>query len=1253
MPVSSLRCSLPWLTLAAVLLALCAPEAAAQSGKSTANAAASEELPIRLRIEWGGNDPLLWSGVVELSAGELTAPHSLGVEADEPGTLWIDQGSVWIQRRSPRTYDAFEVTVLASPDAILTISLQVADTAQAAERMQVRVAELYEQSRSHTFQNHRGSLVIRRSPGDAIHVQTDRPHLVFEPEEEFTAKATFRLFNLRSPQTAARFEWRLTPARSETVLARNSQPLTLHANAQSALTAPLQFRLPEQEGAYNLHLSLRTSRLELASRSVQLMVVEREAPAPQGSVMPRVIDDFSPETATFERLLGNSSMQKTVTGYRQFAGAMIERDGQLAADSELNWSAYRLRIENMNRPHQLILTLPPGVAQNVGASLLQPNALGHLTPRGLDTGLAVTTDWPVLPANDESSALTQRIYFWPHVSDPVLLLHNVGAKEGPEVSRVQVVEVGEHLPPAADVPRLKGAAARWVGPYLNKPLLVESFGVVDAQDPGSRRSLDDWHSFHSAGQRLVEYIHSEGYNSLLLAVFAEGSTLYPSQLLEPTPRYDNGAFSSLGLDPLRKDVLELLFRLFDREELVLVPELQFSTPLPELERHISQSAPGAVGIELVGRDGRTWRETQASSRGRGPWYNPLDGRVQDAVARVVHELVERYRHHPSFRGVSLQLSTAGYLQLPGLEWGYDDETVRRFELATRIRVPTSKGPDRFALRYEFLTTTASREWVKWRCDEISRFHARLAEIVTSAIPNARVLLNAQQALTADLPGDDILNALKFGTSFGEMLLPRGLDFSRAAETPQIVVLRPVIHAGSDELLDRALNATVNNSPTLDAALCPPGVTPGSLFFSAPRETRVQAFDSISPWQPAYTYLATPVVPAGGENRKRFAHALSTLDSRVVFDGSWTIPFGQEAETRDLRWLIQSLPATRFQTFSPRQQPVTLRIAADAEQSWLYAVNDSHLPAAVHIQLASDATTPLQPLAASEAVPLKPASGGASSLTITLKPYSAWGCRLQDPRAQIVGYTVRLPEAALVDLKRRIDQFEQILTQINEEHDRRPSPLSNGGFELAGQRRRELPGWDFPEGSNKSWTLDHREVHSGRYSLKLAARQQSTAVLTHPLPLENSRYLTASLWVKSDQPALLVRLALEGQVDGQPYVQQANIQAGPQWQQYLFRIRNLPSESLQNARFRIEMLQGGRVWIDDVQVQLQRLTQDDSRQLTKTLSSLRLAWDEKRYADCERMLTSYWGRFLFEDPPATPTVEERQPQLGTRLRNLLR
>ena len=108
---------------------------------------------------------------------------------------------------------------------------------------------------------------------------------------------------------------------------------------------------------------------------------------------------------------------------------------------------------------------------------------------------------------------------------------------------------------------------------------------------------------------MVDYLNHVGYNGLMLSVLADGSTIYPSRLLEPTPLYDTGVFFGTGQDPLRKDVLELLLRVFDREQLALVPLVQFSSPLPELEEILRRGGPGQRG---PGVDRPGWRHVAAA-----------------------------------------------------------------------------------------------------------------------------------------------------------------------------------------------------------------------------------------------------------------------------------------------------------------------------------------------------------------------------------------------------------------------------------------------------------------------------------------------------------------------------------------------------------------------------------------------------------------------------------------------------------------
>ena len=199
---------------------------------------------------------------------------------------------------------------------------------------------------------------------------------------------------------------------------------------------------------------------------------------------------------------------------------------------------------------------------------------------------------------------------------------------------------------AAGAARTRAANAPAAGGLSRPPPDPRKLLGQQCLDAWSGRSLDDWWTFYEGGTRLVEYLNHAGYNGLMLAVLADGSTIYPSKLLEPTPRYDTGVFFSTAQDPVRKDVLEMLLRLFDREELQLIPAVEFAAPLPELEAIRRGGGPERRGhrmdrrrrgglVRLVAARNADWRRTTTCSHPR----------VQEAMLGVLRELAERYARH--------------------------------------------------------------------------------------------------------------------------------------------------------------------------------------------------------------------------------------------------------------------------------------------------------------------------------------------------------------------------------------------------------------------------------------------------------------------------------------------------------------------------------------------------------------------------------------------------------------------------------
>ena len=212
-------------------------------------------------------------------------------------------------------------------------------------------------------------------------------------------------------------------------------------------------------------------------------------------------------------------------------------------------------------------------------------------------------------------------------------------------------------------------------------------------------------------------------------------------------------------------------------------------------------------------------------------------------------------------------------------------------------------------------------------------------------------------------------------------------------------------------------------------------------------------------------------------------------------------------------------------------------------------------------------------------------------------------------------------------------------------------LSNPGFEQQGPQTRELPGWEFPV-EQAGWSLDADNPHTGHQSLAISAEANKTALASPLLALEGNRFVTLSLWLRSNKPSARVQIVFEATIDGEPYRREEPVEAGQAWQQHVIRIAPLPSGTVQNARLSVRPVDSCKLWVDDVEIGAQSFTTDEVRQLTKTLSSVKLAWEAGRYADCQRLLDGYWGQLLLAEPAATSPSSEK-PRLGDRLRSKLR
>jgi hypothetical protein len=1250
---------------------------------------------IRLRIEWGGGATRLWHGRIEIDRGIFSELQPLGLDADEPGSQWTDGRSITIRQRSTRSYDALDVLVEADRDATLLIDLfdpnrnQPEDDA-GAEPQRIKLSEVLAGHLNRALDQQGNRVLVRQAPGDRMRVEVDHASLVFAPDEKIALTLSPRLPELRGG-SELRIHCAIVPARGAEELWSQDYEATVPLADAAPLELPLEIPAPAAEGAYRVSMSVRENGLRqrfvpvvpgrpLAERSIGFVVVSDEAtPAPVASGRKAdvlfvgwneiaEIDPANPgwwkramQLPRLGRLPGwspgpLSSGHSTVAEHS--LGAMVRVTRPAGGEA---WEAYPLEISETGAPHQLEIELPSDVSQHLGISIVEPNAAGVVTPIGLDSGVYVTADVD----DDKPRLLTHRITFWPKTKLPFALITPRDATGVAMFHKLRLLQGPARLPRAWALPPQQGK--RLVAAYFDRPLIPENFCATGVFDAWSGQSIDDWQTFYEGGMRLVDYVNHVGYNGLFVSVAADGSTIYPSRLLQPTPRYDTGRLGAQGLDPVRKDALELLLRLFERERLVLTPAIDFSTPLPELEAVLRQGGAEATGVEWIGADGRTWLERNGAQHGLAPYYNTLNPRVQQAMLAVVREVVERYRGHESLRGVALQLSALGFAQLPGPDWGFDDETIARFERDAKLRVPGTTGPQRFSQRAEFLMGQGRAAWLAWRAEQLADFYHRVQQELAPLGGDARLFLLGNGLFDGAGSQWQLRPALPGRVKVQDVLLQLGLGETVQAGDPRIIFLRPQRIAPPDRLAAQAIDLQVAAAREVDQQLIETA-SPGAFLYQPPRRLRLASFDEQSPFGDAktYTLLVSQSSPMEANNRRRFARSLVDLDAQTIVDGGWLLPMGQETSLRRLFDVYRQLPAAKFAPVESKQ-PIYVRSLSQDDNTYVYVVNDSPWPTRAGLRFDASAACELDALASLG--PARRLSDMNYVYNLRLDPYDLVAVRLSEGavRTQVVAVE---PEGGVRDrLNDRITELENRAAALANQPPLRV--LGNGGFERQAPRG-ESPGWSLLENVGEV-EIDRKQTYGGRQSLRLTSRQGVVSLRSELFKTPESGRLALSVWLRAEpgSPPPVLRLAIEGPHDGRTFYRFAAVGgAGPggvplkgDWMPYLLPVDDIPAVGCGKMRVRFDLMDAGTVWIDDVELFDLRFNKTERVEISKILASARGALETGAVSDCLRQLDGYWPQFLAANvrvvvppvaraprpAPRPQSPAEKEPGMTDRLR----
>lgn len=1226
---------------------------------------------VRLRIEWGSGAVRKWHGTIAVSDGTLSNPTPLGIESDEPGSMWIEEGRLSVAQRSPRLYDGVDVDVDAPLEAMLMVALSADDDEANVEPQQISLERLLNRKITQYLDDRKNVVQVQRVPGDKLRIAIDRPALIYQPGEPIELSVTpTRIAD--AANSRVRLQARLVNALDKTDAAVQEQECQLD---ESGTSSAISFSLeaPQKQGVYDLELQPSKHRLGVRTlvdgrRRVQLVVLSSDPRMPDSSTEPPVeqLLEINPASPTWWQRLpsipglpslrkplgsGNATVSKHSLGDLVQIGTM---------DVGVGWEAYPLPIQKPGEPHIVEIQYPSDVPQVLGVSIVEPTEAGVVTPIGVDSGVYLPDD----AAGGEAKMAVHRLVFWPRTKAPLLRLDGSKATYGkirvlgPKHASIGAVLQRDDWQSHSMLPRRFPAdgqrGGRLLAGFYDRPLFAENFSATPSIDPVRKFALSDWRTFYEGGIRLAEYLNYMGHNGVMLNVLAEGSALYPSELLEPTPRYDTGIYFSSGQDVQRKDVVELLFRLFDREGLTLIPSFDFSAPLPALESLRREESD--AGLELVDRHGKPWlhRPRQSSAA----YYNPLDPRVQEAMVEVVREFVHRYHHHASFGGVALQLTAEGYAQLPGADAGFDERTLARFQEATKVRLPT--GEKSLASQVKVLLGKERSTWLRWRAETMAQFYRRMQ--IEAAVERSGLKLYLAGSGLFDQPelARELRPVLARASNKNEeALLSVGIDPKAFVGHDEIVLMRPQHIAPLRSLTAQAVDLEVNLDQQLDRLFADlPG--PAALFYHEPLDGRIETFDAKNPFKGTPARQLVQPLPGGQHNRRRFVHAVATLDARAMFDGGRLLPIGQEHEMGPLIAAFRGLPDAPFETVAGPTQPVTVRTLSHDGRTYVYFANDSPWKVKVNVNVEKPAECTVRSLYPRRVVPATSGDGYKQTWSVSLEPYDLLSAAFSAAKVKLSQPQVVLDDKVKDDLDRRIHDLTERARVLKE-----PPPLealTNGGFEQTNARG-GMMGWETSPAPALQWTgaaqqgevvLDNRQPRAGQRSVRLSASGGTVALASSPFQAPGTGWLSVSLWMRTADVARApkVTLALEGTLAGRAYRREYSIpdaanglQLTDRWQEFTFLFDDLPTLDISPLRLRFTCAGQGDVWVDDVQMfDLEKLEGNDLVTLVwLAIQRAGTKLENKEYGDCWQLLEGYWPRYLRSFVPLSQEPLVKQPR----------
>lgn len=175
-------------------------------------------------------------------------------------------------------------------------------------------------------------------------------------------------------------------------------------------------------------------------------------------------------------------------------------------------------------------------------------------------------------------------------------------------------------------------------------------------------------------------------------------------------------------------------------------------------------------------------------------------------------------------------------------------------------------------------------------------------------------------------------------------------------------------------------------------------------------------------------------------------------------------------------------------------------------------------------------------------------------------------------------------------------------------------------------------------------IDRENPHSGQGSLKLSSAMAAAAAVSESFVPNVHSSLTIEAFFRASEPGTKVRVWIEGESGGKPYVRRTEMTVSTGWEGRAVRASDVPAGGLDKARLRFELLAPGSLWIDDLHVPNETSSKSGLLNARRTLLEAIQAYREERYAEFARLAGSHW---IQESSAAATTRLARAPEPASR------